>query len=70
MEDFMESKFDRVMCGTCIYWNGHRELLRADKTKVITFDQYGICECPISSMSGKLRKRELKCKNYINCVEK
>ncbi len=64
----MQSKIDRVMCGTCVYWNGHRELLDND-AKVVFFDDAAICECPVSSKSGELRKKELKCKCYLNLLK-
>ena len=65
----MESKIDRKMCGTCVYWNAHRELL-PNKNKVAILDDMGICQCPISSKSGELRKKELNCKSYENFAVK
>ena len=61
----MESKIDRVMCATCVYWSGYRERLE-DKPKVAVFDDTGICQCPISSKSGEVRKKDAKCKEYLN----
>lgn len=59
----MESKIDRKMCGTCMYWDGHRELL-LHKNKVAILDEIGVCQCPISSKSGEARKKDLSCKCY------
>ena len=61
----MQSKADRVMCGTCMYWNGQREVTNEDKPKIVMLEQEGICECPISSKLGESRKRDLKCKSYL-----
>ena len=65
----MESNASRVMCGTCLYWNGQREIIYAKKTKVVTFEETGQCECLASSKLGETRKRQLKCKNYLNWIE-
>lgn len=61
----MESKIDRKICGTCAYWNGHREIL-LEKRKVAIISEAGICQCPISSKSGEVRKKDLVCKSYEN----
>ena len=64
----MESKIERKICGTCIYWNGNRELLR-DKPKVAILDEFGVCECPVSSKSGETRKKNAICIAYENLLE-
>ena len=61
----MESKLTRKICGTCIYWNGSREIL-THKNKVAILDENAICECPISSKSGELRKKDAICIRYEN----
>jgi len=61
----MESKIDRKICGTCIYWDGQREK-PSGKDKVAILGEYGICQCPISSKSGENRKKHLVCKNHEN----
>jgi len=65
----MESKYDRVMCGTCLYWNGQREVIYGDKTKVVTFEETGRCECLSSSKFREERKRQGKCKCYENWIK-
>lgn len=65
----MESKIERIMCGTCLYWSGDRECIYGKKTKVVLFDEKGKCECVSSSKFGDIRKRELKCKEYINFLQ-
>jgi len=64
----MESTVNRIICGTCMFWNGHRELLPS-KEKVVIFDDTGICECPISSKSGEIRRKDLRCKEYLKWIE-
>lgn len=64
----MQSKIDRVMCGTCVYWNGHRERLDND-AKVVFFDDTAMCECPISLKSGQERRKDLRCKHYLNFLK-
>ena len=64
----MISKLDRVMCGTCLYWRGQRELL-ANERRVVMFEKEGKCDCPFSSKAGELRKVDLKCKMYTNWEE-
>ena len=63
----MESKANCVICGTCAYWNGRREELtdKRGNPKIAIFDETGICECPISSKSGEVRKKDLYCKEYM-----
>ena len=61
----MESKIDRKICGTCIYWNGHREIV-ARKNKVAILDESGVCRSLISSKSGEERRKDLCCKCYEN----
>lgn len=61
----MESKIDRKICGTCIYWDGQREKL-PNKNRVAILDESGVCQCPISSKSGESRKKHLLCKHYDN----
>ncbi len=64
----MQSKIDRVMCGTCVYWNGNRECID-NNTKVVFFDDTAMCRCPISSKSGQERRRDLRCKRYLNFLK-
>ena len=64
----MERKADRVTCGTRMFWNGRREIIDGAPPKEVTFGENGVCECPISSKKGKDRKRQLKCKAYLNWV--
>ena len=65
----MQSKFSRVMCGTCTYWNGMREQTLDTPTKVVMLEEFGLCECSHSSKSGEMRTRDLKCKEYSNWIE-
>lgn len=65
----MESNASRVMCGTCLYWNGLREIIYGDKTKVVMFEEMGYCECLNSSKFKENRKRQLKCKCYENWIK-
>ena len=64
----MESKVERKICGTCIFWNGSRELLQ-NKRKVAILDEYGTCACPVSSKHGEIRKKDAQCKVYENLLE-
>lgn len=59
----MESKISRKICGTCAYWDGNRELL-PNKEKIAILEETGVCQCPISSKSGEIRKKDLNCKSY------
>lgn len=61
----MESKITRKICGTCLFWDGCREPL-ISKKKVAIIDEVGKCQCPISSKSGQIRKKDLNCKFYEN----
>ena len=65
----MVSKFDRKICGTCLFWRGHREQLYKPKPKVIMFDEEGVCECPISSKSGEQRKKDNTCNKHSCWIE-
>ena len=60
----MVSKIDRKICGTCYYWNGNREIMTDGKLRVAIFDEFGKCECPISSKSGEVRRKDLNCMRY------
>ena len=61
--DKMESKIDRKMCGTCVHWNGGRELM-AKENKVKISDELGKCRCSWSYQRGKILKKELSCRCY------
>lgn len=65
----MESKADRKMCGTCLYWSGPREIIYGEQKKVVMFEETGKCECPQSSMFKQDRYRQRSCKCYENWVE-
>lgn len=60
----MESKVERKICGTCMYWNGRREPVEG-KPKIAILDECGICQNPVSSKSGESRKKDAKCKEYL-----
>ena len=64
----MESNAQRVMCGTCLYWNGPREIIYGEKTKVVMFEEFGRCDCLSSSKFQEMRKRQYKCKCYENWI--
>ena len=61
----MESKINRKICGTCAFWSGNRELL-PNINKVAILEETGICQCPIGSKLGEIRKKDLNCKSYEN----
>ena len=60
----MESKVEREICGTCMYWKGRREPVEG-KPKIAILVECGICQNPVSSKSGESRKNNLKCKEYL-----
>lgn len=65
----MVSKLERKICGTCMFWSGKREKTNEENVRVVMYDEEAVCECPISSKSGELRRKDLKCKEHTKWEE-
>lgn len=69
--NFMRSKTDRVICGTCEYWTGNRTptLDKNGNEKVDILDLHGNCENVNCKFTDKVRDKEAKCKNHSKWTE-
>ncbi len=67
----MQSKTDRMICGTCEYWTGDREPVfdKNGTPKINIYDNYGIC-CKVDcNFTDKERKKDAYCMKYSKWTE-
>lgn len=67
----MQSKTDRLICGTCEFWTGSRQPIFSCNgfPKINIIDKIGNCECPLSKFDGQNRESNKNCKNYSKWTE-
>ena len=70
-EEDMQSKTDRVICGTCEFWTGSRQPIFSPNAipKIDIIDKMGCCECPVSRFEGQSRSCDGKCVRFSKWTE-
>ena len=67
----MQSKTDRIMCGTCEYWTGEREPVfdKKGNAKINIYDNYGVCCKMDCRFADQTRKKDAYCMKYSKWTE-
>ncbi|MDO5153917.1 MAG: hypothetical protein Q4D50_11265 [Eubacteriales bacterium] len=67
----MQSKTDRVICGTCEYWTGNRcpSFDKNGVPKIDIIDKTGLCENQASRFIDQQRQNDQKCIHFSKWTE-